>query len=69
VLNKDAAGGPQSSSEHILLGDGRAELEAKRQALQTAPRGETRERNWGLLPKPWDFTPFLVAKLKGFTGR
>jgi WD40 repeat protein/serine/threonine protein kinase len=30
-----------------------------------APRAERR----GPLPEPWDFTPFLVEKLKGFTGR
>src|SRR5260370_25642467 len=30
VLNKDAAGGPQSPSEHTLLGEGRAGLEARR---------------------------------------
>jgi hypothetical protein len=30
VLNKDAAGGPQSPSEHTLLGEGRAGLDAKR---------------------------------------
>ena len=44
VLNKDAAGGPQSPSEHTLLGEGRAGLDAKRQAMQTAPRGETPEK-------------------------
>ena len=44
VLNKDAAGGPQSLSEHTLLGEGRAGLDAKRQAMQTAPRGKTPEK-------------------------
>jgi hypothetical protein len=44
ALNKDAAGGPQSPSEHTLLGEGRAGLDAKRQAMQTAPRGETPEK-------------------------
>jgi tetratricopeptide (TPR) repeat protein len=44
VLNKDAAGGPQSPSEHTLLGEGRAGLDAKRQAMQTAPRGKTPEK-------------------------
>ena len=38
-------------------------------ATQTARHSETSERRLGLLLKPWDFTPFLVAKLKGFTGR
>jgi WD40 repeat protein/serine/threonine protein kinase len=33
--------------------------------LKEALRAETR----GLLPEPWDFTPLLVEKLKGFTGR
>jgi len=42
---------------------------ARGQAIQTAPRGETRDRNWGRLPKPWDFTPFLVAKLKRLHGQ
>jgi WD40 repeat protein/serine/threonine protein kinase len=32
-------------------------------------RSSTRRRARGLLPEPWDFTPFLVAKLKGFIGR
>jgi hypothetical protein len=44
VLNKDAAGGPQSPSEHTLLDEGSAELDAKRQARQIAPRGETPEK-------------------------
>ena len=44
VLNKDAAGGPQSPSEHTLLGEGSAGLDAKRQAMQIAPRGETPEK-------------------------
>lgn len=61
LLNKDGARGPQNPSEHTLLGDRRAGLDAKRQAIQPAPRGETRERSWEFLPKPWDFTPFLFA--------
>jgi len=44
VLNKDAAGGPQSPSEHTLLGEGRAELDVKHQAMQTAPRVEAPEK-------------------------
>jgi predicted ATPase len=44
VLNKDAAGDPQSPSEHTLLGEGSAGLDAKRQAMQIAPRGETPEK-------------------------
>jgi hypothetical protein len=45
VLNKGAAGGRQSPSEHtLLLGEGRAGLDAKRQAVQTAPLGETPEK-------------------------
>ena len=38
-------------------------------AKRTAQLVETSERSLGLVLKPWDFTPFLVAKLKGFTGR
>ena len=38
-------------------------------AAEEARRGETRGRARGLLLEPWDFTPFLVEKLKGFTGR
>jgi WD40 repeat protein/serine/threonine protein kinase len=37
---------------------------------QAAPPWDTRNRHWRLLAEPsLDFTPFLVAKLKGFTGR
>jgi hypothetical protein len=43
VLNEDAAGGPQSPSEHTLLGQGGAGLDAKRPAMQIARRGETPE--------------------------
>ena len=32
-------------------------------------RRGTRKRARGLVHEPWDFTPFLVAKLRGFTGR
>jgi DNA polymerase III delta prime subunit len=38
-------------------------------AVQTSALGESRARNAGLLTEPCNFTPFLVAKLKGFTGR
>jgi hypothetical protein len=34
VLNKDAAGGPQSPSEHTVLSEGRAGFDAKRHAMQ-----------------------------------
>ena len=44
VLNKDAAGDPQSPSEYPLLSEGRVGLDAKRQAMQTAPRSETPEK-------------------------
>jgi hypothetical protein len=44
MLNKDAAGGPQSPSEHTLLGEGRAGLDPKRPAMQTVPRGETPDK-------------------------
>ena len=44
VLNKDAAGGPQSPPEHSLLDEGSAGLDTKRQAMQIAPRGETAEK-------------------------
>ena len=44
VMNKEAAGGPQSPSEQTLLGEGRAKSDAKHQAMQTAPRGETPEK-------------------------
>ena len=32
-------------------------------------RRRTRKHARGMLHEPWDFTPFLVAKLRGFTGR
>src|SRR5260370_399424 len=32
-------------------------------------RRRTRKQARGMLHEPWDFTPFLVAKLRGFTGR
>jgi hypothetical protein len=41
---KDAVGAPQSFPERTLLGEGRAGLDAQRQAMQTAPRGETPEK-------------------------
>ena len=44
VLNKDAAGGPQSPPEHTLLGERSAGLDAKRQAIRVAPRSETPEK-------------------------
>ena len=44
VLNKDAAGGPQSPPEHSLLDEGSAGSDTKRQAMQIAPRGETAEK-------------------------
>jgi hypothetical protein len=44
VLKKDAAGDPQSPSEHTLQGEGRAGLDARRPAMQTAPHGETPEK-------------------------
>jgi len=44
VLNKDAAGSPQSPSEHSLLGEGSAGSDAKPQAMQIAPRSETPEK-------------------------
>jgi tetratricopeptide (TPR) repeat protein len=44
VLNKDAAGDPQSPSEQTLLGEGRLGLDAKRQAMQAAPRADTPEK-------------------------
>jgi hypothetical protein len=44
VLNKDAAGSPQSPSEHSLVSEGSAGLDAKRQAMQIAPRGEAPEK-------------------------
>jgi WD40 repeat protein/tRNA A-37 threonylcarbamoyl transferase component Bud32 len=37
-------------------------------AAKEARHGEPRGRARGLF-QPWDFTPFLVEKLKGFTGR
>jgi predicted ATPase len=44
VLNKDAAGVPQSPSEHTRLGDSRAGLNAQRQTMQTALLGEPPEK-------------------------
>ena len=38
-------------------------------AAKEARRGETRGRARGLLLEPWDFSPFLAEKIKGFTGR
>lgn len=36
------------------------------QALQSR---KSPERLWGPLPEPWDFTPFILEKRKGFVGR
>ena len=47
LLKKDVAGDPQSPSEHTLLGEGKAGLDAKRPAMQTAPRGETPDTRRG----------------------
>ena len=44
VLNKNAPVGPQSPSEQTLLGEGSAELDAKRQAKQIGLRGERPEK-------------------------
>jgi tetratricopeptide (TPR) repeat protein len=44
ILNKDAAGGPQGPSERTLPGEWRAGLDAKHQAMQTAPRAEGPEK-------------------------
>ena len=44
LLKKDVAGGPKSPSEHTPLGEGKAGLDAKRPAMQTAPRGEKPEK-------------------------
>ena len=44
LLKKDVAGGPKSPSEHTPLGEGKAGLDAKRPAMQIAPRGETAEK-------------------------
>jgi hypothetical protein len=44
VLNKDAPVGPQSPSEQTLLGEGSAELDAKRQEKQIGLCGETPEK-------------------------
>jgi hypothetical protein len=44
ALNKDAAEGPQSSSEHTPLSEGKATFDAKGQAMQTASRGEPPEK-------------------------
>ena len=38
-------------------------------AIDSALLGETRDRSWGSLPEPLDFTLFLEAKRKNFTGR
>ena len=38
-------------------------------AIDSALQGETRDRSWGPLPEPLDFTLFLEAKRKNFTGR
>jgi WD40 repeat protein/serine/threonine protein kinase/DNA-directed RNA polymerase specialized sigma24 family protein len=46
-----------------------AEVRSAPWTERTTPQVETNERSLGLLLKPWDFTPFLVSKLKGFTGR
>jgi hypothetical protein len=40
-----------------------------RAAIEAALRGETQERSWGPLLKPWHFTTFLLEKHKHFTGR
>ena len=44
LLKEVVAGDPQSPSEHTPLGEGKAGLDAKHQAMQTAPRAETPEK-------------------------
>src|SRR4029077_6980736 len=56
---------PESKRGEVLY-DGRDRTGT---AVYTSARGKTRAPNVGLLIEPCDFTPFLVAKLKGFTGR
>jgi WD40 repeat protein/serine/threonine protein kinase len=41
----------------------------KSQVTPSEVRAGTRRRVRGSLHEPWDFTPFLVAKLRDFTGR
>jgi adenylate cyclase len=48
LLKKDVAGDPQSPSKHTPIGEGKAGLDAKRPAMQTAPRGETPDTRRGL---------------------
>lgn len=65
-----AFGGVRPSSEYprsrISDYGGRSGI---REAIEAAARAETPGRSSGTLPEHWDFSSFLAAKLRGFTGR
>ena len=65
LLKKDVAGDPQSPSEHTPLGEGKAGLDAKRPAMQTAPRGETPDTRRGLAALSAGVAALLILAAAG----
>jgi len=62
LLKKDVAGDPQSPSE---LGEGKTGLDAKRPAMQTAPRGETPDTRRGLAALSAGVAALLILAAAG----
>ena len=65
LLKEVVAGDPQSPSEHTPLGEGKAGLDAKRPAMQTAPRGETPDARRGLAALSAGVAALLILAVAG----
>ena len=65
LLKKDVAGDPQSPLERTPLGEGKAGLDAKRPAMQTAPRGETPDTRRGLAALSAGVAALLILAAAG----
>jgi len=65
LLKKDVAGDPQSPSEHTPPDEGKAGLDAKRPAIQTAPRGETPDARRGLAALSVGVAALLILAVAG----
>ena len=65
LLKKDVGGDPQSPSEHTPPDEGKAGLDAKRPAIQTAPRGETPDTRWGLAALSAGVAALLILAVAG----
>jgi len=65
LLKKDVGGDPQSPSEHTPPGEGNAGLDAKRPAMQTAPRGETPDTRRGLAALSAGVAALLILAAAG----